>query len=126
MKKLLGTAIVFAMLVVPMFAAAPPRQRPTRIMSVIEKGSDVSLELEGGKTVLVPAKLLRVHDRRAKEMTIGVRRGQSSMTAAQVAANPAVATVFYRPDGTVRRVRVDVFATDADAADFARRSASAQ
>jgi hypothetical protein len=94
---------------------------PQRVMSLSENGPIVTLKLENGKVVDVAksevkikdGSLSKATDRRKKEERLSVAR-LSEMSAANPNALPAIVTFSYKRDGTVRKAKVRLFATEGD------------
>lgn len=125
MKTRFAAAVVsLTFLAVTAFAAPRAadharRSAPVRVASMTEEGAKVTLRFEDGKSVELSKNDVHI-----------MRRGQSasatsveSLTAASGSGSlPAIATLIYRPDGTVRKARVQVFSSSAEASAFLQRS----
>ena len=99
-------------------AAAVAASNPARLAALTDKGTTVSLKLDDGSTLNVARRDLKIRDARRTEA-----KGHKALTANDLASGslPAAVSVIYRKDGTVRKVRVNVFASEDEARAFVER-----
>jgi hypothetical protein len=120
LRVLKGVVIAFAVAAPQMFAANPALAQFQRVASVSKNGSMVKLELEDGSTLDVAATQLRIVSTSPMARRPDVSPADlSSMSGA--GSLQAAACVRYRADGTVVRVRVRVFASDAETRAFLQK-----
>jgi hypothetical protein len=138
--SLIGAAI-FTLLTATLAAgtAQGGRRRvgPIALNSVTENGPLVQLQLGDGTKVDVARSDIRISDASHRTGTAAGQKGQKQRAAAssgpervkpsvsqlsEMSATssrlPAVARIVYGPDGYVKRVKIQLFATEADASAF--------
>jgi hypothetical protein len=132
MRTRVLTALIatLALSVFPVYAGQARRDGqpvPTRIVSVTQSGSNVQMRLDDGRSIEVPESAVRVIDRDAT--TTSGNSAQSpvrSVSSLGSSSKPALATVIYAKDGSVRLVRVRVFHSEAAVDAFLSRGKSTQ
>lgn len=153
------TIAITTLLTAAVVTAAPQQHRraqaPARVMSVSATEQSVTLRLDDGRSVDVPANAVVVRDLRqnksastsrmrvhsnaenqgGQEETAGGRaiHGRAiefsefrEMAAASHGLMPALAKIHYGPDGSVRRARIMLFESDAATANFLARGKNAK
>lgn len=125
MKKRILFAVIPTLILaaLPLWAAPAGREShrpmPSRIVSMSENGSTVTMNLEDGRSITAPQNAVRIVSRdaamkgKAKEMTVATLSAMSS-----AGSLPAIATAIYGKDGTLHRVRIRVFDSNDAASAF--------
>ena len=133
MRHRLVTALIATLVLsaFPMYAGPGRRGGhpvPTRIVSVSQSGSNVQMKLDDGRSIEVPESAVRIVQREEikAEGSSAQAPARMSVSSLRSGSAPAVATVIYAKDGSVRRVRVQVFRSDAAANAFVSSARSAQ
>lgn len=112
MSKLKVAAILLLLASVPALVAKPVRVGPShqtmKVVSMVENGPVVTLRFEDGSTADIAKSTLRIRDEAQKRGT-----ARSIEQLSRTSNLPAIATIAYRPDGTVKKARLRVFANEA-------------
>lgn len=118
-----GVFIVSALLAVPAWAseARPASRRIAVVESIADRGATVALTLEDRSVVEVARELVRIRrtaspEKRTKDAKQGARLDVAALSRAN---QPAAVVLIYKDDGSVRRARIHVFETAAQAKQFA-------
>ena len=104
-------------------AGVRPSHQTQRLLAVSENGSIVTLRLENGTSVDVARSNVRVKDAAREVHTRAARKEQkkrdasvdrlTQMSAASSAGLPAIVTLAYKRDGSVKKAKVRLFASEA-------------
>ena len=78
-----------------------------KVISMVENGPVVTLRFENGSTADVAKSTLKIRDDAQKRGT-----ARSIEELSRTSNLPAVATVVYRSDGNIKRVRLHVFTSE--------------
>jgi hypothetical protein len=100
-----------------------PSHQTQRLIAVSENGPIVTLRLENGASVDVARSKVKVKEEERSAQTRAARKAQkkrvasvarlSEMSAANPAGLPALVTLSYKRDGSVKKARVRLFASEA-------------
>jgi hypothetical protein len=133
MRNRVLTALIAALALSVFPIDAGPARRgghpvPSRIVSVSQSGPNVQMKLDDGRSIEVPENAVRIVQRDEKSASGSSAQvsGRMSVSSLRSGSAPAVATVIYGKDGSVRRVRVQVFRSDDAANAFVSRAKSVQ
>lgn len=123
MSKLLHSKVIAGALILaaPVLLAAKLDQAdqprgPQRLMSIIENGPVVTLRLENGKDLEVARSVVKIKNAAHR----GEKRDKSDKGAlaisqlAQMSALPALVSLSYRHDGSVKKAKIHVFRNEDD------------
>lgn len=106
-------------------AGAGQEARPVRVLSVTTNGPIVVLRLADGRTVEVAESDVRIRNRSRKSEARDQKLRYSVDDLRQVASGAngmtAVARVVQRADGRVRKVKIIMFASEAETVAFLNR-----
>jgi hypothetical protein len=123
MSKLTVTASLLLLVVAQSIVAKPVRVGPShqtmKVVSMVENGPVVTLRFDNGSTADVAKSTLRIRDEAHKRGT-----ARSIAELSRTSNLPAIARVAYMPDGTVKKVRLRVFANEAAMNAFTTQRAS--
>ena len=125
MKLRAGVFIISALLTAPMMSAGETRSASRKIAvieSIADRGATVALTLEDGSVVEVARELVRVRkgsSAQGKRVKNAKQRAQLDVAALSRANQPAAVVLLYKDDGSVRRARIHVFQSAAQAKQFA-------
>jgi len=135
MSKLLHSKVIAGALILaaPVLLAARVKQAdqlsgPQRVMSIIENGPVVTLRLENGKDLEVARSVVKIKNaaHRNEKRDKSDKGALSISQLAQMSALPAIVSLSYGHDGSVKKAKIRVFRNEDDMnAFFAARNARA-
>ena len=111
MSKLKVAATLLLLVVAQVIVAKPvkvgPSHQTMKVVSMVENGPVVTLRFEDGSSADVAKSTLRIRDEAQKHSN-----ARSIEQLSRTSNLPAIVTIAYRPDGTVKKARLRVFANE--------------